>query len=136
MPYTPMDPSDDPKARVLDEIGDISSVEIFNNQLLCAVYVRPEKTKSGLFLPSQTTDEDKIQGKVGLVLKKGAMAFVDDDNKWFAGASVDVGDWVFFRPSDGWSLSVTNPKTGEATLCRILDDTNIRGRIDYPDRIW
>lgn len=130
MPFMIMDHAIDPKQKLLEDIGDISSVEIFNNQILVAVYVRPQKTKSGIYLSDQSREEDKIQGKVGLVVKKGPSAFVDEANEWFKDVSVEVNDWVVFRPSDGWSITVNN------VLCRMIDDTAIRGKVDAPDRVW
>lgn len=130
MPQRMMDHEVDPKEALLNELGDLSEVEIFNNQVLVAVYIRPQKTKSGIILTSQTTDEDRIQSKVGLVLKKGPSAFIDDGGNWFKDVDINVKDWVVFRPSDGWSITINN------VLCRILDDINIRGRIDVPDRVW
>jgi hypothetical protein len=44
----PMSHEEDPKKKLLEELGDISNVELFHNQVLLAVYLRPEKTKSGL----------------------------------------------------------------------------------------
>jgi co-chaperonin GroES (HSP10) len=120
----------DPREAILKDVGDLSSVEIFNNQILVAIYIRPEKTSGGVLLPNQTRDEDKWQGKMGLVLKKGPSAFVDESQNWFNGVDVAVGDWVFFRPSDGWGLEVNG------VLCRLLDDTVIRGRTPGPDMIW
>ena len=120
----------DPKQVLLDELGDISDVEIFHNQILCAVYLRPNKTKSGIFLTDSTVDEDKYQSKVGLIIKKGPDAFVDDTNRWFNNITLDLHDWVVFRPSDGWSVTVNK------VICRILDDTNVRGRIQQPDQVW
>jgi len=64
MPFMIMEHATDPKQKLLDDIGDISAFEIFNNQILIAIYVRPQKTKSGILLPDQMRDEDKIQGKV------------------------------------------------------------------------
>lgn len=130
MPFMIMDHAVDPKQKLLEDIGDISNVEIFNNQILVAVYVRPQKTKSGIYLSDQSREEDKIQGKVGLVVKKGPSAFVDDANEWFKDVSVEVNDWVVFRPSDGWGITVNN------VLCRMIDDTAIRGKVDVPDRVW
>jgi hypothetical protein len=43
---------------------------------------------------------------------------------------LDVGDWIYFRPSDGWQITV------HGQLCRILDDTDVRGRIPAPDAVW
>lgn len=120
----------DPKDDLLKKLGNIKDIEIFHNQLLCAVYIRPEKTKSGIVLPGQHRDEDRFQGKVGLVIKKGPDAFVDANDHWFKDLSVNVHDWVVFRPSDGWSVTINN------VLCRILDDVNVRGRVQHPDQVW
>lgn len=130
MPYMRMEHDVDPAEVIRKEMGDISDIEIFHNQVLVAIYIRPEKTKSGLYLSSQTRDEDKYQGKVGLIIKKGADAFVDESGKWFKGVNLDVGDWIYFRPSDGWQVTV------HGHLCRILDDTDVRGRIPQPDVVW
>ena len=130
MPFMIMEHATEPKQKLLDDIGDISAFEIFNNQILIAIYVRPQKTKSGILLPDQMRDEDKIQGKVGLVVKKGPAAFVDETSEWFKDITVNEGDWVVIRPSDGWAITVNN------VLCRIVDDTAVRGKVDAPDRVW
>lgn len=130
MPFMIMEHEIDPAESIRNEMGDISSVEVFNNQVLVAVYIRPQKTKSGIILTNQTTDEDRYQSKVGLVLKKGPQAFEDISGQWFDGLNIEEGDWIVFRPSDGWNITVNN------VLCRIIDDVNIRGRVDQPDRVW
>lgn len=130
MPFMTMQHDNDPKAALRDAVGDISGLEIFNNQVLVAVYVRPNKTKGGIYLSDRTTDEDKHQGKVGLVLKLGETAFKDPENKWFQGFSIALDDWIVFRPSDGWAITIGN------MMCRVLDDTAVRGRVDQPDRVW
>ena len=130
MPYMRMEHADDPKKAILDEIGSIDDINVFNNQILVAIYMRPEKTKSGIILTDDTRSEDRYQGKVGLVLKKGATAFVDPDNKWFVDTNVEIGDWVYFRVTDGWSVNV------HGVSCRVLEDTDIRGSIQYPDSVW
>jgi len=130
MPHMVMTHDTDPKQGIINEIGNIDDIEIFNNKILVAVYIRPEKTKSGIYLPDAHRDEDKIQGKVGLVMKMGPEAFDDPNGNWFNGVKVEEGDWVVFRPSDGWSITVNG------VLCRMLDDTNVRGRIQHPDQVW
>ena len=130
MPFMLMQHEKDPRQSLRDEIGDLSAVEIFNNQLLVAVYLRPKRTKSGLYLADQTTDEDRFQSKVGLLLKKGPSAFNDESGAWFSGEAFNVDDWLVFRPSDGWNITVNG------VLCRMLADTQVRGRIDQPDRVW
>jgi co-chaperonin GroES (HSP10) len=120
----------DPRQDLLKQIGDLKDIELFNNQVLCAIYVRPEKTLGGIIIPEQNRAEDKIQGKVGLVVRKGPTAFVDDTDKWFSDIDVKLNDWVVFRASDGWSITVNK------VLCRIVDDTDVRGRVAHPDQVW
>jgi co-chaperonin GroES (HSP10) len=130
MPHMEMEHEVSPAAKLVEQAGDISNVEVFNNQLLVAVYVRPAKTKSGIYLTDKTTEEDRYQSKIGLVLKMGDSAFNDKSGEWFNGMQIEEGDWVIFRPSDGWSITVNGQ------LCRMIDDVNVKGRVDQPDRVW
>lgn len=130
MPFMRMTHEADPKEALLNELSDLSSVELFNNQILVAVYIRPQKTKSGIYLTEKTTDEDRHQSKVGLLVKKGPTAFQDTTGEWFAGETFNLNDWLVFRPSDGWSITV------HGVLCRILSDTQVKGRIEAPDQVW
>lgn len=129
MPHMMMAHEQDPRAKLRTELGDLSGVELFHNQVLLAVYIRPQKTKSGLYLTDAHTDEDRFQSKVGLLVKKGPMAFEQDGN-WFTGLEFQEDDWLVFRPSDGWSITVNG------VLCRIFDDINIKGRVPHPDAVW
>jgi co-chaperonin GroES (HSP10) len=128
MAYAQMEHELEPRLKLLKELGDISGIELFTNHVLVAVYQRPEKTKSGIFLPGQTRDEDQYQSKVGLVIKKGAQAFVSTGGWNFE--DVNVEDWVIFRPSDGWATGING------VYCRFLVDTSIKGRVSSPDLIW
>ena len=130
MPFMTMEHENDPANELRKQAGDVSTIEVFNNQLLVAVYVRPQKTKSGIYLTDKTTEEDQYQSKVGLVLKKGPAAFEGDDSLWFKDMHIELDDWIVFRPSDGWAITVNG------VLCRMLDDTSVRGKIDVPDKIW
>lgn len=129
MPHMPMQHDVDPKVKILTEIGDLSQVEIFHGQVLLAVYLRPTKTKSGLILTDDHVDEDRYQSKVGLLVKSGPQAFIDD-GKWFSGVEISQHDWLVFRPSDGWSITVNN------VLCRIFEDVSIKGRVSDPDQVY
>lgn len=114
----------DPKDEIWNAIGDISDFELFGNEVLVAIYIRPQKTALGIFLTDNARDEDKWQGKMGLVLKKGGASLVDEADR------VEINDWVLFRPSDGWGLTVNG------VMCRLLDDRVIRGRHAKPDSIY
>lgn len=130
MSYMKMEHNVDPKKVILDEIGELSTIHIFNSQLLVAVYLRPERTKSGFILPDAHLKEDRYQSKVGLVVKKGPLAFVDPEGKWFDGRTVDNHEWVVFRPSDGWNITING------VLCRIIDDISVRAQIPDPDQVY
>ena len=129
MPHMLMSHEEDPKEKLLDQLGDISDIELFHNQVLLAVYLRPEKTKSGLILTADHLDEDRYQSKVGLLIKQGPLAFEQDGN-WFTGMTFQDHDWLIFRPSDGWSITVNG------VLCRIFDDISIKGRAPHPDSVY
>jgi hypothetical protein len=124
-----MSHEEDPKKKLLEELGDTSNIELFHNQVLLAVYLRPEKTKSGLILTANHLDEDRYQSKVGLLVKRGPLAFEQDGN-WFTGVTFQDHDWLIFRPSDGWSITVNG------VLCRIFDDISIKGRAPHPDSVY
>lgn len=134
MPAVAMIHESDPKAVLLDKLGDLSEVEVFNNQVLVAIYIRPEKTAGGIFLTESHRDEDKNQGKIGLVVRMGEQAFVSNDKWTFP--DIQEGDWVFFRASDGWAMTVNRGASDKNVLCRMVDDTNIRGRVQHPDQVW
>lgn len=120
----------DPAKVVRDSVGSLAGVEVFHNQILIGTYIRPEQTKGGVFLPGQTRAEDRWQGKVGLVLKKGPTAFCDDNAVSFAGVDVAVGDWVVFSQNDGWSLNINGAP------CRMLQDVHIKARVAAPDMVY
>jgi co-chaperonin GroES (HSP10) len=125
----------DPKAALWDSLGDtIKSVNPKPYELLVATYIRPEKTKGGIFVPDRTLTEDRFQGKVGLVLKLGEFCFEDDAKAKWGSFRPAVGDWVIFRASDGWEVFVGDGREG--TACRFVHEGNIVGLIDDPDFIF
>lgn|SRR3954466_6505332 len=120
----------DPKQALLDAVGDLSGYDIFHNQVLVAVYVRPNITSGGILRPDENIKEDEYQGKVGLVVKLGPAAFQDTEDETFNGQSLQIGDWVVFRTGDGWQLTIRD------TACRILTDRTIRMRLKNPGDIF
>jgi len=121
---------EDPAQTILKAIGDISQLELTGVQVLVGSYIRPEKTAGGLYITDKQRDEDKYQGKTGLVLKVAEGAFVDGgaDTK-FNGFKAKVGDWVFYSVQDGWSMSINGQH------CRVLQDVHVRGRLPNPDMV-
>lgn len=126
----------DAKAALLDAVGDISGFEVFHAQVLVATYIQPERTKGGIILADRTLAEDRFQGKIGLVLKVGPRAFVDDGINQFGGVKVAIGDWVTYRASDGFELFFVDANGRDGTPCRLIEDVNIKGRIANPAAIY
>ena len=82
----------DPKQALFDAVGDLSGVDVFHNQILIALYIRPEKSKGGIIRPETNVAEDEYQGKVGLVIKIGPSAFVSNQNTDFMDQTIHIGD--------------------------------------------
>lgn len=120
----------DPGKTLRDKLGNIKDIELFHNQVLVAVYIRPHKTAGGILLTDKTTGEDEHQSKVGLLIKMGESAFKDPTGRWFPGKTFKLDEWLVFRPSEGWAITVNG------VLCRILDDVSVKGRIQAPDQVW
>lgn len=123
----------DPKEKIFGDLGDISSIRLLNNQIMIAVYIRPEKTKGGIIMTDRHRDEDRFQSKIGMIVRMGPTAFKEDedDPKWFGGMKFDVGDWIMFRPSDGWTVTVNG------VSCKILSDTQVKALIGNDvDMVW
>ena len=118
------------RERIIAEVGDIGGVDVFHSNILVGVYTRPNVTQGGIHLPDATREEDGYQSKVGIVLKTGPLAFVDDRSTTFGGAKINVGDWVVFRIGDGLRMNINK------TPCRIIPDTHIRMRVADPTIVW
>lgn len=132
MPAALMMHDTDPKKLLMDKIGSVEDHDVFHNQLLVAVYVAPQQMASGLWRPDKNVDEDKYQGKIGLILKMGPTACQSDD-KWVWPDDMKPGDWIVYRTSDGFPVTLNGNREN---LCRMLDDVNIRMRIQHPDQVW
>lgn len=137
MPSSLMLHDTDPKEALWEKVGDISELKVFGSDVLVAIYMRPEKTKSGIILTDNMRGEDAHQGKVGLIVKMGPHAFIDEDGNKFR--DIIEGDWVVFRSSDGWPVTLNTSNsaaTKDAVLCRIITDINIRMTVSSPDLVY
>lgn len=138
MPAVAMLHEIDPREAIKAKVGSLDTVEMFGSDILVAIYKRPTKTKSGIILTDEHLEEDLHQGKVGLVLKMGPTAYLDEDGNKFR--DVNEGDWVVFRPSDGWRVTLNtlrgNYSKDDAVDCRILSDISVRSRVQDPDSIY
>jgi co-chaperonin GroES (HSP10) len=108
----------------------LDKVLVATNHVLVGIWMRPERTAGGIILTPKTRDEDKWQGKVGFVLKKGAIAFKSDDRNDFGDLNPDVGDCVLYRTNDGFSVDVNG------VHCRMIEDVHVKAVVPNPEMIW
>lgn len=133
----------DAKDEILKKLGDVSGFEIAQNEVLLAIYQRPEFTPGGIIQVPQTLKEDIYQGKVGLVVKIGQHCVFERPDPYtniLTGVPISLHDWVVVRPSDTWALDL-NTKTATSdrkdwVACRLVKDNQIRAKIDRPEMVW
>jgi hypothetical protein len=133
-----------PAKPLWDAAGDLSDYEVLHNLVLVATYIAPPKILKGpdgediiLHQTDRSHEEERFQGKIGLVLKVGPIAFKDDGVAKFGGVEIEPGDWVIYRPSDGHELFIRDrSKSNEGLSCRLVEDTFIRGRVKDPSLIY
>lgn len=126
--------ADQRAALLADTAEAVKHIRLMRNRVLVATYVEPERTAGGIILTDKRLDESRFQGKVGLVLKIGPMAFVFPDE--IPTEAPNVGDWVFYRASDATECGVKVAGTRQGVLCRHIHDDNIVGVINDPELIW
>jgi hypothetical protein len=117
----------DPKRAIQHNVGDLSKVMVFSGACWSASTSRRRKHLAGSSARTRTCARTYIQGQVGLVLKKGEMAFKDDDATKFHGQDVQVGEWVVFRPGDAKRIQLNGVD------CRIVEDTTIDMVVENPE---
>lgn len=118
----------DPKQAILDFVGDLSGFEVIGDRVLVGIYMRPEKTSGGIIRPDMNKAEDVWQGKVGLVLKWGPDAFVDDNGELYE-QRVEVGEWGVFFVGDGKPMEVNKAP------CRIVKSASFVAKINNPEMV-
>lgn len=119
-----------PQVAIMAAVGDLSKEEVLGDLVLVGVYVRPEKTVGGIIRIQENVREDEFQGKVGLVLKKGPLAYAEWETDEERGSSANPGDWVVYAIKDGWSITVND------TPCRLVPYERIRMKLSRPDVIF
>ncbi len=136
--------ANDPAEPLLAAAGDLSDYDVFHNLVLVATYMPPPKVMKGpdgenivFHEPDNAHSENRFQGKVGLVLRVGPTAFQDDSVAKFGGMSIKPGDWIMYRPSDGFELFIRDRrKFNEGLSCRLIEDVFVRGRVSDPSLIY
>ena len=126
-----MSQASDPVKAVWDAIGTaVDGVKVFNNQLLVATYIPPEKSAGGIILGGDRSRmENLYQGCLGLVLKLGKTAFMSDDTHDWLEQSAKVGDWVMFRSYAGTRFKINGREF------RLINDDSIDATVKDPRHI-
>lgn len=137
----------DPKQEIVSDCADLLSLfQIRPYDVALVMYQRELITGdkrlrgSGIFLSDNgvgTLREDAYQGKIGLVMKVGSLAFTDEaDHKW-EGFTPKVGDWVVINIGDtfGFELPAAPGKTTGRKV-RIVDENLVRAIVPEPDVVW
>lgn len=120
----------DPKKAIIQAVGDLSGCKIAADLVLVGTYIRNERTAGGIIRPTETLKEDEYQGKVGLVLKTGPMAFGDWESPEEQGKQAQIGTWVVYAIKDGWPVQING------TACRFVPYDKIRMQIPNPAMVF
>lgn len=125
----------DPKEFMLERCRVwVDNMEVLHNWLISATYYLPAfgffSNGQKFFRPDMSQDEALWQGKVGLVVAKGPMVFVDDEHVKFHGQTVDVGDWVQYDIHDGRQFTINR------IHCRLIKDTQILAKVKDPSLVY
>ena len=122
--------SDDPKSAIIAAVGDLSGTKVAADLVLLGTYIRNEKTSGGIIRPKETLQEDEYQGKVGLVLKRGPMAYGDWESPEFHGEMAELHTWVVYAIKDAWPVQING------TACRFIPYDKIRMQVSNPAMVF
>lgn len=143
MPWNPDDPEDmddyckDPRGFLLDRCQLWTpSCTLMSNLICCATYYLPpyDILPGGqkFYRADISHNEALWQGKVGLVVAKGPLAFLDEPELRikFHGQNVDIGDWV------QWDIHDARQCTINRVHVRYLKDVQIIAKWDDPRLVY
>jgi len=113
---------------------DLDKIVVATNHVLVGIWMRGTvKELAGgqkLYIPEKAADEDRWQGKVGYVLKKGPIAFKSDERNDFGDLDPKAGECVLYRTNDGFSLDING------VHCRMIEDVHVKAVVPNPEMIW
>jgi hypothetical protein len=122
--------ADDPKKAILEAVGNLAGVRICSDLVLVGTYIRNEKTAGGIIRPTEVLKEDEYQGKVGLVLKSGPLAYGDWEEDESKGSNATPLSWIVYQIKDAWPMQLNN------TACRVIPYDKIRMVISDPKLVF
>jgi hypothetical protein len=126
---------DDPRAFLLARLALLMPLRVYHNWIITATYYMPDWDELGatgvkFYRSDKQHDEALWQGKVGLVIGKGPMAFLDDEHVRFYGQNVEIGDWVQYDIMEGRQFTL------DRVHCRRLKDTQVVMNVPDPRLVY
>jgi hypothetical protein len=122
--------------KTFSALGPLDDIDLFFGRCIVAKYLRDTVGTIGLIASEQTRLEDKYQGKVGLLLKKGPLAFNSAPGRDYGGANPPVGSWVMYHNSSGYDADIICSDGVNRVSCRVLEDAELISCLRWPSRIW
>lgn len=120
----------DPKSAIIKAVGDLSRQDVFSDLVLVGTYIRHEKTAGGIIRPIENVQEDEFQGKIGLVLKTGPLAFTDWESPDERGQNAKLHTWVVYAVKDSWPVQINGAP------CRFVPYDKLRMRLTDPNILF
>ena len=121
---------DDPKLAVWGALGSsIDGLTLYRNDVLIVTAPTMNKSKGGIIFTDPTKNEDRFQGKIGMVVKIGEVAFNDPEIWPNEDTRPTIGDWVVYRNADTHECAINK------ISCRFIKDYLIIGKVSAPDAI-
>lgn len=121
---------DDPKLAVWHALGkSLDELLLYRNDVLIVTAPIMAKSKGGIILADKTKTEERFQGKVGLIVAIGEVAFNDPEIWPNEETRPTVGDWVVYRNADTHECAINK------LSCRFIKDYLIIGKVSAPDAI-
>lgn len=128
----------DPYAEFISRVKkavDLTGVRLFPTDVICAHVIVDRSSTGNILLPDVNKNEQRWQGKVGLVIMLGDDAFKDSDTAKFCGFKANIGEFVVYRNSDGHDFDYIQTD-GKPVACRRVTDSDIKMVIPRPDMIY
>ena len=90
----------------MQPLAEKAGIRVFGPDYLLAVYDRAGQYTAGRLLVPDAYLEDKVQGKVSLVVGIGPLCAGPEYDAWFQGHAPQLGDWVVTSIRDGLTFLV------------------------------
>jgi hypothetical protein len=120
----------DKKTAIIKAVGDLSGVRVCSDLVLMGTYIQGDRTAGGVYRPTTVLQESEFQGKVGLVLKAGPLAFGDWEDDDERGQNAKPHTWVIYQIKDAWPMQFNQ------TACRMIPYNKIRMVISDPELVF